>query len=67
MSAGREPTFTCDQCGWSALVGDWSGQFSVLIGAPAITFFNWPPLSPSLTADLRNAFGGRTGVVASRW
>jgi hypothetical protein len=22
MNTGREPTFTCDQCGWSGLVGD---------------------------------------------
>ena len=37
MAAGREPTFACDKCGWSGLVGDWTGQFSVLIGAPAVT------------------------------
>jgi hypothetical protein len=67
MTADREPTFTCDQFGWCGLVGDWSGQFSVLIGAPAVTFLNWPPLSPSLITDIRAALGGRTGVVANHW
>ncbi|MFG3423733.1 hypothetical protein [Micromonospora sp. NPDC048063] len=67
MTAGREPLFTCDRCGWSGLVGDWTGQFSVLIGAPAVTFHNWPPLSPAFTTDIRAALGGRTGIVASHW
>ncbi|AXH91519.1 hypothetical protein AB0N38_34040 [Micromonospora aurantiaca] len=67
LTAGREPVFGCDQCGWSGLVGDWGGQFGVLIGAPAVTFYNWPPLSPAFTADIRGALGGRTGVVASHW
>lgn len=66
-TAGREPLFTCDQCGWTGPVGDWHGQFSVLIGAPAVTFFNWPPLSPALITDIRAALGGRTGIVASHW
>jgi hypothetical protein len=64
LANGREPSFTCDTCGWHGLVGDWSGQFSVLIGAPAVTFLNWPPLSASLIADIRAILGGRTGVVA---
>ena len=67
MTAGREPMFTCDQCDWSGPVGDWSGQFSVLVGAPAVTFLNWPPLSSSLITDIRAVLGGRTGVVASHW
>lgn len=67
LTAGREPLFTCDRCGWSGLVGDWTSQFSVLIGAPAVTFHNWPPLSPAFTTDIRAALGGRTGIVVSHW
>jgi hypothetical protein len=67
MSDAREPRFTCDVCGWHGLVGDWSGQFSVLIGGPAVRFLNWPPLSSRLIADIRASLGGRTGVVASHW
>jgi hypothetical protein len=67
MSDAREPMFTCDVCGWRGLVGDWNGQFSVLIGGPAVRFLNWPPLSPTLIADIRASLGGRTGVVASHW
>ncbi|KAB1941391.1 hypothetical protein F8271_14405 [Micromonospora sp. ALFpr18c] len=67
MTAGHEPGFTCDQCGWSGPVGDWSGQFGVLIGAPAVTFLNWPPCSPALITDIRGLLGGRTGIVVSHW
>jgi hypothetical protein len=67
VDKGREPSFTCTTCGWHGLIGDWTGQFSVLIGSPAVTFFNWPPLTASLIADLRAALSGRTGVVASHW
>ncbi len=63
----HEPTFTCDQCGWAGLAGDWAGQFGVLVGGPAVRFLNWPTLSPALIGDLRLAVGGRTGIVASRW
>ncbi|WFE55328.1 hypothetical protein [Micromonospora sp. WMMD1155] len=55
------------RCNWSGLVGEWGGQLSILIGAPAVTFYNWPSFSPAFTADIRGALGGRTGVVASHW
>ncbi|MEV4274194.1 hypothetical protein, partial [Micromonospora aurantiaca (nom. illeg.)] len=67
LTDGREPAFACDRCGWSGLVGNWTGRFGVLIGAPAVTFYNWPPLSPAMITDIRAALGGRTGIVASHW
>lgn len=67
MTDGQEPSFVCGSCQQSALVGDWNGQFSALIGAPAVTFFNWPPISQRHIVDLRGALGGRTGIVSSRW
>jgi hypothetical protein len=64
---GREPSFTCDRCGWTGLAGDWAGEFSPLVGAPAVTFHNWPPLLPSIVTAIRVILGGRTGVVHSHW
>ncbi|RZT76987.1 hypothetical protein EV382_0119 [Micromonospora violae] len=66
-TAGDEPLFTCDQCGWTGPIGDWCSEFSVLIGAPAVTFFNWPPLSPTLITAIRETLGGGTGSVVSHW
>lgn len=67
MSDAREPTFTCDECGWHGLVGDWDGQYSGLVGGPAVQFLTWPPLSPTLIANIRAVLGGRTGIVISHW
>ncbi|WP_433076969.1 hypothetical protein ACQP1P_33305 [Dactylosporangium sp. CA-052675] len=67
MSHGQEPSFVCGSCQRSAPVGDWNGRFSVLIGAPAVTFLNWPPISQRHIAELRGALGGRTGIVFSHW
>jgi hypothetical protein len=64
---GYEPTFTCHRCGWSGLVGDWDGENGILVGAPAVTFFNWATLSPVFLAGVRNCLGGRTAVVFSHW
>jgi hypothetical protein len=62
-----EPAFTCAACGWTAPVGDWAGESSVAIGAPAITFLNWPELDTRFIADARARLGGRTAVVRSHW
>jgi hypothetical protein len=67
MVQGHEPSFTCEACGWAGPIGDWDGQFSALVGAPAVTFFNWPPLSQAWIAQVRAVLGGRTGVVLSHW
>jgi hypothetical protein len=62
LDDSAEPVFTC-ACGWTAPVGDWEGEFSVAIGAPAITFHNWPELTPDFLHELRRLLGGRTAVV----
>lgn len=38
LDDGTEPTFTCGYCGWTAPAGDWAGEFSVAVRAPAIRF-----------------------------
>lgn len=58
-----EPVFTCHACGWSGPAGGWIGEFSLLIGAPAVTFNNWPNLHADVTSVLRDLLGGRTGLV----
>jgi hypothetical protein len=63
--AGSEPTLTCRACGWSALAGDWPATWAVAVGAPAVVFNNWPPLTPSFVAALRAVMGGRTQIVRS--
>jgi hypothetical protein len=65
--AGNEPTLTCHVCGWSALAGDWPAAWAVAVGAPAVVFNNWPPLSRSFIAELRAVMGGRTQVVRSHY
>lgn len=67
VTRGAEPSFTCAGCGWSGPAGDWTGEYAVLVGAPAVTFHNWPPLIPSLVTAMRVILGGRTGVVRSHW
>ncbi len=67
MVEGHEPSFSCGSCYRSTPVGDWNGRFSVLVGAPAVTFLNWPPISHGHLAELRDALGGRTGIVSSHW
>jgi hypothetical protein len=62
-----EPSFTCEVCGSTGLVGDWIGESCVLVGGPAVTFFNWPPRRASFVMDMRAALGGRTGIVHSAW
>lgn len=56
-AAGVEPHFRCADCGWDALVGDWAGEFSVAVGAPAITFRNWPELAAGFVAGARAKLG----------
>jgi hypothetical protein len=55
-----EPVAGCGICGWSAPLGDWPVQFPIaLVGAPAITFHNWQPLSRSFRDELTARLGGR--------
>jgi hypothetical protein len=62
LDDSAEPVFSC-ACGWEAPIGDWEGEFSVAIGAPAVTFHNWPDLTPEFLSELRRLLGGRTGIV----
>jgi hypothetical protein len=63
LDDSAEPVFTCGACGWAAPIGDWEGEFSLAVGAPAITFHNWPDLTPDFLSELRQLLGGRTAVV----
>ena len=58
-----EPTLTCEHCGWSALAGDWPGEFGIAAGGLAVRFENWPPLSQPFLDELRRRLGGRTRVI----
>jgi hypothetical protein len=60
---GPEPVFTCAGCGWSAPVGDWPGEYVRTVGAPAVRFENWPPLTDAFVATLTGLLGGRTRVL----
>ena len=60
---GEEPWQRCAVCGWTRPAGDWRGEFSFLVGAPAVTFNNWPELRPAFVGELRSVLGGRTGIV----
>ena len=62
LDDAAEPVFTCT-CGWEAPVGDWEGEFSVAVGAPAVTFHNWPDLTADFVAELCKMMGGRTSIV----
>jgi hypothetical protein len=65
--ARGEPVLTCRVCGWSALAGDWPAKWAVAVGAPAVVFNNWPPLTRSFIAELRTVMGGRTQIVRSHY
>jgi hypothetical protein len=65
--AGCEPTLACRACGWSALAGDWPAPWAVAVGAPAVVFHNWPPLTRSFLAELRTVLGGRTRIVRAHY
>ena len=62
MDEAIEPVFTC-LCGWSGPVGDWTGEYSIAIGTPAVTFHNWPELTQPFLTELRGMLGGRTMIV----
>jgi hypothetical protein len=66
LDTGNEPAFTCTRCGWSGLIGDWRGEFSIAVGAPSVTFHNWPELRATFLSKLRDRLGGRTAVVRTR-
>ena len=59
--SATEPTVHCPECGASYLLNDWVCENpSLLVGGPAITFWNWPNLSDQFMADLDRELGGRT-------
>jgi hypothetical protein len=60
---GTEPTLTCRACGWSALAGDLPVTSAMAVGAPAVAFNNWPPLTQPFTTELREVMCGRTQIV----
>ena len=63
VDEGDEPVFTCAVCGRTALAGDWVGEFSLVVGAPGVTFNNWPELSEEFMKELKLRLGGRIAVV----
>lgn len=66
-AAGTEPTLVCPICAWSAPAGDWPAPWAVAIGAPAVVFHNWPPLTAAFIEELRAAMGGRTQLVRAHY
>lgn len=55
-----EPTVECGSCGWSALLGDWTCEFPVLVvGAPILEFHNWHTLRADFLGELRRKLGGQ--------
>lgn len=54
-----EPITTCGTCGSSGLLGDMAGENpQALVGAPTITFHNWPPLLPEFRDEVTTRIGG---------
>lgn len=54
-----EPIATCENCRFSALLGDWPAEFpTALIGAPCVAFQNWPPLQQRFVEELQHRLGG---------
>jgi hypothetical protein len=60
---GPEPRLSCPACGWEALAGDWLGESSWMVGAPAVTFIDWPELKGEFIEALRPRLGRRSAVV----
>ncbi|MCY1143098.1 hypothetical protein OWR29_34315 [Actinoplanes sp. Pm04-4] len=58
-----EPALSCQECGWSAPIGNWPAPWPFAFGAPAVAFENWPPLDPQFLGEVREALGGRTRVI----
>ncbi|SHF57508.1 hypothetical protein SAMN05444320_104143 [Streptoalloteichus hindustanus] len=64
---GVEPTFTCGQCGWSALAGDWPMTWGLAVGDIAVSLANWTPMSETFIKEVSRLRGGRCGVVRARY
>jgi hypothetical protein len=62
-----EPTITCAACGLAQLLGDYLAPWGYAVGAPAVCFNNWPPLSETFLEEVRRRVGGRTFVVRAHW
>lgn len=55
-----EPSIECGSCGWSALLGDWTCEFPVLlVGGPMLEFHNWHALRPDFLGELTTRLGGQ--------
>lgn len=64
---GAEPVLTCHACGWAAPAGDWPIEWGFAVGAPAVEFHNWPPLTEQFVGELRAVVGGRTQFVRAHY
>lgn len=53
----------CQACDTANLLGDWLGDDPNVVGAPSVTFNNWPPIEEDLAAELMALLGGRTRQV----
>lgn len=62
-----EPSVGCSVCGTHALLGDWPAPWGYAVGAPAVCFNNWPPLSRAFIDRLRASLAGRTFVVRAHF
>jgi hypothetical protein len=58
-----EPTVQCPACGRSALLGDWSGEWTCQVGNLSVRFTNWPPLRDDFVGELGRRLGLRWRVV----
>ncbi|GAA2644315.1 MULTISPECIES: hypothetical protein [Streptomyces] len=62
----EEPLVTCAHCGAAALLGDWTGQWAVLVSHLAVRFTNWPPLGDAFLRELHTRLGPRCRLIHHR-
>ncbi|MBC9956202.1 hypothetical protein [Yimella sp. cx-51] len=58
-----EPAVECPECGTRNRLGDWLADDPNVVGAPSVTFNNWPPIKEELAAELLALLGGRARQV----
>ncbi|MFJ4536663.1 hypothetical protein ACIP39_11950 [Streptomyces tibetensis] len=61
-----EPFATCENCATSALLGDWTGQWTIHVASVAVRFNNWPPLGDAFLLGLSDHLGPRCRLIQKR-